>query len=169
VSTVIAAIDAEIDAIGPGGVKRLNVPLDLKGSLARTPGSAWFCDGTGAMHPPATAVGGTGVMDLTLPDKAKLTSMRVTGLYPGQPARLSVSVARNSPFFEGQPRDILFELTDATPGLTNPYDLTLPVTDPALATVDLSTFRYFLVATASQVADSGAISVAAVQLFYTAG
>src|SRR5207248_2583009 len=48
--------------------------------------------------------------------------------------------------------------------LSVPLDLVGP---NAFATVDLASFRYFLVANATQVTDSDAISLAAVQLFYT--
>jgi len=167
VSTVVSEIDKELDAIG-SGTRRLTVPLDLAGPGPLTPeGRGWFCDSTGAMHP---AKGGAqAVMELNLPEKAKLTAMRATGLYPGQLVQLSVSVARSSLFNAAQPADILAELTHTTPGMTNPYDVTVPVADPAVATVDTTSFRYYLVATAAQVTASEAISLAAVQLFFTAG
>ena len=161
-------VSTEVDKIALEIVtRRLSVPLDLVGPNALAPESqGWFCDGTGAMHPAAGDGGGRGVMELKLPDGAKLTSMRAIGRYPGGPPRLSVSIARSSLFNGGRSPDTLAELTDATPGMANPYDLTRPV-DPAFATVDLASFRYFLVANATQVTDSDAISLAAVQLFYT--
>jgi len=172
VSTVVAAIDTEMDALSPGGADgplRLSVPLDLVGPDPLAPGSrGWFCDNTGAMHPAQGGAGGRGVMEVRLPQSIKLTSMRAIGLYPGQPVRLSVSLARSSLFSLGQPADTLVEVTDATPGMTDPYDVTRPV-DQDFAIVDTTSFRYFLVATATQVNDSNAISLAAVQLFYTAG
>jgi hypothetical protein len=170
VSTVVSAIDGEIDALIAGGslgTQRLNVPLDLVGPFpVVSPSRGWSCDSTGAMHPEEGADGGRGVMELKLPEKAKLTSLRALGLYPGPPVRLSVTIARSSLFDEGRPPETLAELTDATPGMTSTYDVTRQI-NPDFATVDTTSFRYFLTATATQVTSFAVISLAAVQLFYT--
>jgi hypothetical protein len=167
VGTIIDEIDTAIDdrsAGGPPLLRLVNAPVRLV-SLADAGQGGWFYHEDGSAHPAPGTGGGVAVMDLDLPDSAKLVSFRLLGLYPGAPATLTISMLRASLSNPAQTPDVLGTLTSSVPGLTNPYDVTVPI-DPAFATVDNGGFRYLLSATARQVTDSTAISLAAAQIRY---
>ncbi len=174
VSAVVATIGTLLDSAGPAtpsGTQRLLVPLDPSPELS--PGSGfWTCDGTGAMHPQPDSVSAarsaSSTMDLSLPDKATLVSMRVIGRHQSGSAHVSVGMQRNHLFNIGISADSLARISVDPPGPGNPYDLSTPVT-AAFAAVDNNQFRYALTFFANSVtdADSLNITVDSVELFYT--
>ena len=165
-STVVGQIDAALDQVAtapaPPAIGTLNIPLAF-GPIAGFFG-AWFHDVAGMAHPAGGTGGGTGVMAVGLPDRIRLRSMRVTGLFTGLPASLRLTLLRSSLTNATQTPEKIIELTEQTPGMANPFDLTVNVLDPALATVDVNRFRYILIASSALVADPLAIGINAVQL-----
>jgi hypothetical protein len=169
-STVVTQIGAAIDQVAAGGPpstvrKRLDVALAMV-----SPDSAWFHDrDTGAVRPSGLP-GGPALMDLTMPDRIRLRSLRAVGLFPGPPVGLTIRLFRASLANDAQPPDKLAEITGGMPGMTNPYDQTVDV-EEAFGTVDLTSFRYVISIAASGISftNNDTVSLAAVQLFYTSG
>jgi hypothetical protein len=105
---------------------------------------------------------------LSLPNHVQLQSMRAVGLYPGPPVGLTIQLNR-APVNDGShAADVLAQITGASPGMTNPYDQTAAV-DPALRSVDLAVFRYFVRITATGItaSNSNSVSLHALQIVYT--
>jgi hypothetical protein len=169
------AIDADLRQAATV-VDQINTALNLAaagllfGQQTLTPGldfvplssPGWVYDNIGSAHPPVGS-GGDAVMDLTIPDGARLVSFRAIGLIN---ATLSVTLWRASLTDPSQSPDMLAQVSNLTQGITNPYDVTAPV-DPAFASVDTDAFRYYVLASATSISDATGNSVATVQLVFT--
>lgn len=162
-AAVVTRIDAALaQSVGlPTGLQVLTPGLDLNGG--------WLYDRTGAAHPDSSGSSRVAVMGLSLPADVNLVSFRAMGLYPGNPTALSIALIRAPLADVNATPDKLAEINSAVTALTNPYDITMPV-DVTLAAVDLETYRYCVVATATtaDLQTSNATSVATVQLTCTA-
>jgi len=174
-STVVAAIGTLIDSTvsgPPSGPQRLLVPLDpvdVGGSGFPRPG-VWFYDLGGAIHPAPGPTFHTAEssMDLSLPDDATLTSMRVIGLFGSSDATMTVEMQRYSLFDTAQPADVVATMTVDGSGNSNPYDIPVPA-EAAFSAVNNDQYRYALRFSASvaNANDSDLLSVDSVELFYT--
>jgi hypothetical protein len=173
-STVVATIAGLIDSTvsgPPSGQQRLLVPLDTvnTGSGSPQPG-VWFYDLGGAIHPvpgPASP-NADASMDLSLPDHATLTSMRVIGLFRSGGASMTVEVRRYSLIDTAQPPDVVATTTVDGSANTNPYDVSAPV-KAAFAAVNNDQYRYALTFSAIMTVLNGTdlLSVDSVELLYT--
>jgi hypothetical protein len=166
-STVVSQINsvlAQLLAGGPPAVGplRLDIPIAFV-----SPDTTWFLDETGAARPNGAA-SGLAFIPLSLPNHIQLHSMRAVGLFPGPPVGLTIQLSR-APLTDGShAADVLAQITGGSPGMTNPYDQTVAV-DPALRSVDLTAFRYFVRISATGITFSNnfLVSLHALQLGYT--
>jgi hypothetical protein len=164
VGSVVAQVNAILTqpVAGPGpGL--FTPPLVFSRSLGFT---GWGYDQDGVLHPSSTdATPVASVMNLVMPENVKVTQFRAIGRYPGAPMTFSIGLFRASLVNLTQAPDKIAEVTNTTAGLTNPFDLTVPAT-ANVAGVDPNSFRYFVVASATQVSDtvSTAMSLSTVQL-----
>lgn len=160
-ASVVDQIDTALRQAASGllfGQQTLTPALDFV--PLSSPG--WFYDTIGTAHP-AVDTGGDAVLDLTIPDGVQLVAFRAVGRIN---ATLSVTLFRASLTDPSRPPDQLAQVSDATPGITNPYDVTTGIT-AAFAVVDNDSFRYYVLASAKDIADATGNSVATVQLAYT--
>jgi hypothetical protein len=162
-ATVVGLINTALSQTGAIGQQTLTpglefVPLSFPGF------GGWRYDQVGAVHPDGGSGGGFAVMGLTLPEQATLISFRAIGHWPGG-HDLGIGLFR-SPLTDATKSEKLAAITESTPGMTNPFDLTVPVT-AALATVDPGRFRYYVLAQAGFVANPSAISLSTIQLVHT--
>ena len=172
-SAVVQQINAALALPGggpPTGTQLLTPGLGLVSVPGFSGGNGWFYDATGAAHPAGGTGGDGAVMDLTLPDQARLLSFRAVGLYAGSPVTLNISLLRESLASTSRTPDLLATITNSTAGFTNPYDVTVPV-NAEFAAVDTGTFRYYILASATLVSTDGSANttLATVQLAYSAG
>ncbi|WP_284744919.1 hypothetical protein [Amycolatopsis sp. RTGN1] len=165
-STVVLQVDAALDLAAGGAVgpQVLTVPLDFPPTPQR---DGWTYDANGAGHPQAGAAGGTAVMGLTLPDHIRLTSFRAIGQFGGGTTRLILTLGRAQLTVAAPVPDKLAEIRSDTQTLPASYDVTAAV-DSRFGLVDLSLFRYFLLANATQVSSPQLTSLSAVQLGFSA-
>ncbi|MEU5261562.1 hypothetical protein [Amycolatopsis sp. NPDC021455] len=161
-ATVVQQIDAA-----------LALPVnDATGNQHLTPGldfrplpfedSFWDYDQNGVLLGPLGNAG-EAVMDLAVPDGIHLQSFRATGKFF---VPFKLTLFRVPLLNAGAKPDKLAEISDTTPGIADPFDVTVPV-DTALATVDTDTFRYYVLAARSGSADESGNTIAMVQLAYT--
>lgn len=165
-STVVGQISGALST--PGGTpgeQRLTPGLDFV-TVSQGSGGDWTYDNAGAVHPAGGTGGGSAVMDLTLPDRIKLRQFRALGLYPGSPVRFTLVLSRTS-LTDASRTDELTRITISGSGITNPYDITVPVLD-GFASVDNSAFRYSVLGSAELIQTPSAVSVATIQFVYTA-
>jgi hypothetical protein len=160
VGQVNALLNQTVVAAGP---VRLTPALVFNRSLGFT---GWGYDPDGVLHPsPTDGTPVSSVMNLVMPDGVHIGQFRAIGRYPGAPMTFSIGLFRASLANLTQPPDKIAEITNTTSGITNPFDLSVPATT-GFATVDPNSFRYFVVASATQVSDtaSSAMSLSTVQL-----
>jgi hypothetical protein len=166
----VAGVVSQIDAALSGVVvtpaqTRFTPALEFSRSLGFT---GWGYDSIGLLHPsPTDTTPVSSVMNLALPDHVRLGSFRAIGRYPGAPMTFGIGLFRVSLFGANQTPEKIAEVTNATAGLTDPFDLTVPAAS-GLATVDLGRFRYFVQASATQVSDNlaTAMTLSTVQLTF---
>jgi hypothetical protein len=165
---VVTEIDTALahPAGAPTGQQLLTPGLDFVSLVGS--GGGWLYDETGALYPSVTAADSVAVMGLSLPSNIRLVSFRSIGIWHGVPATFSIALIRVPLANASATPDKLAEIGTARSAITNPYDITVPV-EAAFAAVDLQTYRYCVVATASAIQVVGATSLATVQLAYTAG
>lgn len=163
-STVVLQVDAALDvaAGGAGTAQVLTVPLDFP----PTAGAGWTCDTNGAGHPPTDPAGANVAMGLTLPDHVRLTSFRAIGQFGGGATRLILTLGRAALTVAAPVPDKLAEIRSDTQTLPSSYDVTATV-DSRFGLVDLSLFRYFILANATQVSSPQLTSLSAVQLGFS--
>jgi hypothetical protein len=126
-------------------------------------GGHWFYELNGALH--ADFADSSSVMGVSLPDNIRLQSMRLIGRFSATPpTTFTFTLGRASVTDVDQPPDTVVETTTDRPGMGNPFDVTVPVTDDELGLVDQTNFRYFFRVTA-QNPDRGT-SLHAVRLGY---
>lgn len=160
-SGVVAAVDAALVALaaGPGAQTRM---VTLPPILTQTSGGGgWTLDTSGnAVRPPAqTSL--SGIVAAVLPQGVTLTHLRATGVNSGA-GSLRVNLMRAALTGAGA-SDRLARVT----GDANPFDNTVAV-DPGMATVDNSTFRYFVLATLDNAAPADSVSLSGFQISYLA-
>ncbi|WP_432828750.1 hypothetical protein [Dactylosporangium sp. CA-092794] len=176
-STVVVALDSALDEIKaavpvpPPGEQRVAVPLVpfFTGGPALRQGFP-FIDTAGELHFTRGTVPDTAVFALTLPERTRITSLRVTGRYPfGAPGSLTVSVARSPLTDVTSPGDTiaLVPVSQLVTAPAGPFDLTSPA-NRTVATVDLNAFRYFVSASGAIGADPATMSIAGIQVGFVA-
>jgi hypothetical protein len=170
-STVVGQIDTALDQIKAAvpptakGAHQLIVPVTLVSLPGVGGGTGLFYDFNGEAHPNGGSGGGAGVMGVDLPQGAQLTAFRAVGRFAGA-TTFSVTFGRASLGDVTKAPDTLALINQQTSGLTNPYDLTVPVTS-TFATVDLNSFRYFVFYSAGFVSAPNNISISTVQVNYS--
>jgi hypothetical protein len=163
-STVVTQIATTIDvlaAANPDPVEqRLVIPPQLLGSgvVDATP---WRLSATGgAVGFPGSVTGG--VVNIVLPDRVRLRSLRVIGQTVGTTTVTTLSRIALSGGTQG-------EILATVVGDTDPYSTLAPIGDD-VARVDLSRFRYFIRAvTSGPVGTSGPVTIGAFHVGYIAG
>jgi hypothetical protein len=150
VSTVVTQIGSELDQISGGPLRRLAFTPTLQ-----VVDQGWQVSSDGAPVITLTTIasggnGGNGVVNLDLPDGARLTGMRVRGQYGGtanSAVSISFSVSVNRvPRLASTPGS--FDAV-AIAGETNsqrvgPFNFNGSILDESMVVVNLDTFRYFL-------------------------
>jgi hypothetical protein len=170
-STVVSQIDTALDqaksAVPPAapGTHQLILPVTFLSLPGVAGGNGMFYDNFGEAHPGAGSGGGAGVMGVDLPQGVTVTNFRAVGRFAGATS-FGVTLGRASLTDVTKASDTLASITQSTPGLTNPYDLTVPV-NPSFATVDQNAFRYFIFYLAGFVSTPNTISISTVQITYT--
>lgn len=168
-STVVGQINTALGQLGTAvtvtGQQRLTPGLDLV-PLVLPGTNPWTYDANGVAHGAGGTGGGVAVMGLSLPEGITLVSFRAIGLYSGAPAELQISLVR-SLLTDASQADQLATITPATPGFTNPFDLTVPV-NTTFAQVDPGRYRYYVVASDALDANPAGTGLSTVQLVYTA-
>ena len=169
-STVVGQIDSALDQVGSGGPgstaqRRLRVPIQVFGTSTGSFG--WITDANGA-HPNGGSGGAFGIVPLSVPENVRLDSFRALGLYPGGPVGLTIQFLRAPTTNAAAAPEELAKITGATPGITNPFDLTIDVAT-GLRPADPAGFRYFVGLTATGITASNffQVVVAAVEVLYT--
>ena len=169
VGAVVGQVNAVLNqSVTGAGPQRFTPPLVFSRSFGFT---GWGYDPDGVLHPsPTDDTAVASVMNLVLPESVRISEFRAIGRYPGAPLTFSIGLFRASLVNLAQPPDKIAEITNATAGITNPFDLTAPATT-GVATVDPNSFRYFVVASATQVGDAvaTAMSLSTVQLVLASG
>jgi hypothetical protein len=161
-ATVVADIDTALAglAAGPGAQAHvLTLPPFLSPTLGDIP---WAMDQSGYAVKPAGQSTIAGIAPAVVPDGVTLTQFRVSGVNSGA-GSVRISLMRARLLGAPAPAERLGRVTgDATP-----FDNTVAV-DPALATVDTSTFRYFVLATVNGAAGGDTITLAGFRITYLA-
>jgi hypothetical protein len=167
-STLVTAIDAAIGqpAGGSPGQQTLTVPLNGSPGVSITAQGVWRCDNNGAFHPGSTNA--RTVIFVQLPEQIRLVSMRMLGLFPGGAAKITMSLFRIATVGASPVKDLVAQVTETTPGMTSPYDVTIAV-NSAFALVNPMQFRYYLdLNTQGAPSPFTSTNLSAVQLNYTA-
>jgi hypothetical protein len=171
ISAVVGQIDTAIDQrrVGaPPKEHRVTVPLELftvdSGGVA--PALGWFYDDNGAVHPQNGHRGAGTLTVLVLPDNATLVSFRLRGRYPGGGAGFVYALTRVS-LTDPTQRKQLGSVDNTVAGLTDPYDLTVTISDQQLALVDNGAFRYLMELRANLFDQPVDHTVDSLQLVYT--
>ncbi|WP_026532444.1 hypothetical protein [Arthrobacter sp. H41] len=161
-ATVVADIDAALDglAAGPGAQQHV---LTLPPFLSATQGSsAWALDQAGYAVKPAGQSSVAGIAPAVVPHGVTITHFRVSGQNSGS-GSVRISLMRARLLGAPAPAERLGRVTgDATP-----FDNTVAA-DPALALVDTTTFRYFVLATVDGAAGGDTVSLAGFSITYLA-
>ncbi|MEU6238109.1 hypothetical protein [Kitasatospora sp. NPDC047058] len=165
VSTAVGQLDTAIAALS---VRPPAKPTSITLSpalvpVAPTPG--WSHDQTGIAVRPQGAASVFGLMNIPLPDQVRLLSLRALGTNTGATAIVRISLLR-APLVPAAstPPDRLVRVSPDT----NPFDRTDTITDQNLARVNLSQFRYFLLATVDSAVAADVITLAGFQISYIA-
>jgi hypothetical protein len=162
-ATVVTQISTALSQVGVIGTQVLTPGLDLV-SLPLAGTGGWSFDSAGVAHPDAGSGGGTAVMGLSLPDGVRLVSLRALGRYAGSPARFDIRLSRTE-LADTTKTDLLAELSDTSPGVTDPLDVTKTVTAD-FATVDNNTFRYYLLLGSSFITTPSVVGLSSIQIAY---
>lgn len=160
-STVVSQIDVALDQLeaGPGAQTRVvTLPPIL---VATSGGGAWALDTSGNAVRPAAQTSLSGITPAVLPQGVRLASLRATGVNSGT-GSLRVNLMRASLAGAGTSERLARVTGDA-----NPFDNSVSV-DPALAVVDNSTHRYFLLATLDNATGTDSVSLSGFQISYLA-
>jgi hypothetical protein len=153
------------DALRALGQEPPKVPhsLTLPPALAATSnGPAWAQDSAGFATRTGQATVAVGIMPVTLPDAATITFFRAIGQNSGVGV-LVITLARASIIAAPAPATRIARVN----GDANPFDNSAAA-DAALATVDTSVFRYFIVARIDGAAAADAVSLSGFQITYSA-
>ncbi|MGW7528521.1 hypothetical protein [Streptomyces sp. NPDC054783] len=165
VSTAVGRLDAAIAALSvhpPAKATSITLSPAL---VPVTPSPGWNHDQTGVAVRPQGQASVSGLMTVSLPDQVRLMSLRAMGTNNGATALVRVSLLR-APLVPASntPPDRLVRVSPDT----NPFDRTDTITDPDLARVNVSQFRYFLLATVDQALAADVITLAGFQISYIA-
>jgi len=161
VATAVAQIDTALTALGtkpPPTQQRITLAPPL---VADQPTPGWAHDASGVAVKPQNQTAISGLMSLNLPDRVRLLNLRAVGQNTGTNALVRISLFRAQLLGAGAAPDRLARVA----GDANPFDNTVTV-DPNLSTVDLGTFRYFIIATVDNAAPADIVTLAAIQLSY---
>lgn len=163
VSTVVTQINTALAQLGahpPAQQQRLTLAPAL---VALQGVGSWGYDSSGIAVKPQGAGSVAGMMSLTLPDKVRMLSLRAVGQNISSSALVRISLFRAPLLGVNTVPDRLARVS----GDGNPYDNTAAA-DPNFARVDLSTFRYYLIATVDNAGAGDVVTFSAVQLTYIA-
>jgi hypothetical protein len=168
-STVFSQVDTSLDALTTAAPPQTGQQMLAVGLATRersdAPDAGWDMSPDGSIHP--NFGDSIGLMDLALPDRARLVSMRVVGQFVAANLQtFTVTLIRVPLTANDGPSNQLAQISSTSPGITNPFDLPAPVA-AEFAVVDVGTFRYTLVFESVHTTDLLAVAVHAVRIFYT--
>lgn len=161
-STVVGDIDTALDelALTPAATARV---LTLPPLLSATTGDpAWQLDRAGYAIKPGPQVSVSGIAPAVVPNGVALSALRASGQNSGS-GLLRISLMRARLLGAPAAAERIAQVT----GNANPFDNTAAA-DPARATVDTTTFRYFVLATLDGAAAADTVSLAGFQITYLA-
>ena len=169
-STVVGQIDAALDAIVVAPApqqQRLTISPAVHPTEVNTTTPSWYQDQSGMAQ--AAHINGVanskGVVNLVLPDRARLISMRVLGRKVGPGTNVTADLLRTA--LAGNVNQSL-NLCSLS-GTTDPFDLSKAVTATNDANlVDTSLFRYTVGLTANGIEDTSIMTVGAIEIIYQA-
>jgi hypothetical protein len=161
ISTAVGELDAAIDALGatPPPVQR---KLSLAPTMVPLDPPGWSNDISGNAFRPSGQTGVSGMMAVPLTDGVQLVSLRVLGQNSGS-AIVTVGLFRSPLAGSASPPDRMARVS----GDTNPFDVTIAV-DTSMSRVDMTAYRYFVIAACANSAPADVITISAVQLAYLA-
>jgi hypothetical protein len=164
-STVVGAVDAELDRLSPTGVQHLNLPPSLVPGIPGVGDEPWTVGTQGQVFVAGPRV--FGLMNLILPNGVRLLSLRAFGFTRGN--LISFVIVRTDMFDPGVRNLVEFQVSSPATSGTTSYDHTEPIVSD-LALVDTERFRYTLSAFAPAVATLGnaTAGIAGFQIAYTA-
>ena len=159
ISTAVGALDAAIDALGqkPPPVQQ---KLTLAPAMVPLNPPGWSIDSSGNAFRPTGQTGVSGILAVPLLDGVQLVSLRALGQNSGS-GIVTVALFRSPLAGSTSPPDRLARVS----GDTNPFDVTIAV-DSSMSRVDMSTFRYFVIAACANSAPSDVITISAIQIAY---
>jgi hypothetical protein len=160
-STVITDVDTALDQLG--------APTPTQHTLTLSPAlvpvvnrGPWSYDSSGyaSRTGPLTAL--TGVQPVSVPDGARLVSLRSLGQNSGT-GTLHIDLLRSGLLTSVTPAERIARVT----GDTNPFDHNEPA-DSGLALVDTARFRYLILADLAGAAAADTVTISGFQIIYTA-
>lgn len=161
-SGVVGTIDTALEALGqaPPAVSHV---LTLPPQLSATAGDpAWQQDRAGYAVKPGPQIAVSGITPAVIPNQVTLSSLRASGQNSGA-GLLRVSLMRARLIGAPAPADLIAQVV----GNANPFDST-SAADSSKATVDTTTYRYFVLATLDGAAAADTVSLAGFQISYLA-
>lgn len=157
-SGVVKKVDEAIKASGqPPAVQRMLSVAPAFVPVA--PSRGWELDSFGVAVRPATDVNVKGMVIVSPPDGARLKQFRAIGTNNGS-GTLRITLFR-APLTSASSSELLARITG-----TGSYDDTQAV-QAGKEQIDMSAFRYFVVAQVSEAAVSDTVTVTSIQLSYT--
>jgi hypothetical protein len=162
ISTAVGGLDAAIGALGqkPPPVQQ---KLTLAPAMVPLTPPGWSMDSSGNAFRPAGQTGVSGILAAPLLDGVQLVSLRALGQNSGS-GIVTVALFRSPLAGSVSPPDRLARVS----GDTNPFDATIAV-DSSMSRVDMSTFRYFVIAACTNSAPADVITISAIQIAYMTG
>ncbi len=123
-------------------------------------GAVGWAHGTGFATKAGGQTSGSGMVNVPLPNGARLDRLRVLGIVTGA-GDLTIELRRQA--LADTARAVILAEVDGT---TNPFDRGATVTDPALRTVDTTSFKYFITASLNGAAVGDQVFITALQVYY---
>jgi hypothetical protein len=156
--TVVGELNTAIKAAGTVPPPQ-QARLVLTPTLVATAANAWTHAQGIAQKPPAL-IGAQGMMSVSLPDKSQIASLRVIGANSGA-GSLRVILQRQALVAGASQLDQIARVD----GNGNPFDQNNPA-NAAFATVDNSSFKYFVVALLDNAGAADTVTLSAFQITY---
>lgn len=161
-SGVVTTIDTTLDELAqePAAQARAIALPPLLSATAGDP--AWQLDRAGYAVKPGPQTSLAGIAPVVLPNGIQLSRLRASGQNSGS-GRLRISLRRARLLGPPAPSELIAQVT----GESNPFDVTASA-DSAVATVDTTAYRYFILATLDLAAAADTVSLAGFQVTYLA-
>jgi hypothetical protein len=159
---VVTTIDTTLDELAQAPAAQARV-ISIPPMFSPTAGNpSWQLDRAGYAVKPGPQVSLTGIAPLVVPNGVQLSRLRASGQNSGA-GRLRVDLMRARLLGAPGPAELIARVT----GDADPFDVTVNA-NSAMATVDTTTFRYFILATLDGAAVGDTVSLAGFQVTYLA-